>query len=54
MGETNNDKENGELIEIDEAVPGSDCETDYSDEDFDKDPDFKTEQPFESEPIFFM
>lgn len=55
MGETNNDKENGEIIQMDEAVPlGSDFETDYSDEDFDKDPDFKSEVPFESEPIFFM
>lgn len=57
MGETNNDKENGEIIEMKtESVKDYDSENDdESNEDFDKDPDFNVEpSTFESVPIFFM
>lgn len=55
MGETNDDGENGEIMEMDTSVQETDSENDGSDEDFDKDPDFNAgSTTFESVPIFFV
>lgn len=52
LGETNDNKENGEIVQMETSILGTDSDAGDS-EDFDADPDFSVEPKLDEAPIFF-